>query len=405
MPRDTRIESSGSPLGNITAAHIWTAALLAMLAKLLLAAQTLGTNDVVFFRLYGMKIAEHGLVALYQSTPLFNHTPMTGLFSALLAGISGGDPRLFALLLRLPGIVADLVAVGALLRLRVRTGTPPGWALLLFALSPVSIMVTGFHGNMDPVLTALLTLAAVACVEERLAVSAGWLALACNVKVAPLLVTPVFFAWWLQRGRGWRFASIAGGLTLLGWAWPLIACPRAFLGNVLGYSGFWGFWGFTFWLYQSGLAAFHVVDFHHLPAAEAIVTQVLKFGIIAATLTIAWRTRRAETIFRPLAAVWLVFMVFAPGVVGQYLVWPAPFLLVAAPRAYALTTAACSAFLFIFYTALCKGLPWDFGVGDHTTNPVWMPWSNLAWGAFVGALFCWGARLAAAGNTPLGNRA
>lgn len=384
--------------GTMTPAHIWIAATLAALVKLILAAQTLGTNDVAFFRLYGTQIAEHGLIPLYQSVPLFNHTPLIGLFSALLARWTEGDPRLFALLLRLPGIAADLVAIGALLRLRSRTGTPPAWALMVFALSPVSIMVTGFHGNFDAVFTALLTLAAVASVEERLVPSACWFALACNVKVAPLLLAPIFFAWWLQRRRGWHFAAVAGTLTLLGWAWPLIACPHAFLKNVLGYSGFWGFWGISFWLYQSGVPAFHVVDFHHLPLAETLVTQGLKFSIIAATLFIGWRTRGAETIFRPLAAVWLVFMVFAPGVVGQYLVWPAPFLLVACARSYALTAAACSIFLFIFYTALCRGFPWDFGVGDHVTNPVWMPWSNLAWGAFVIALVWKGARLIAPGR-------
>lgn len=384
--------------GRITAAHVWTAALLATAIKLMLATQTLGTNDVVFFRHYGTQIGERGLIALYQSLPLFNHTPMIGLFNAWLAGVAGGDPRLFALMLRLPGIAADLLAVGALLRLRARTGTPPAWALLLFAASPVSVMVSGFHGNFDSVLAALLTLAAVASMEERWVASAGWFALACNVKVAPLLVAPVFFLWWLRRGKGWHFTALSAGLTLLGWAWPLVACPGAFLGNVLGYSGFWGFWGVTYWLFQSGLPAFHIVDFHHLPPAEATVTQALKFAIIAATLVIAWRTRHAETIFRPLAAVWLVFMVFAPGVVGQYFVWPAAFLLVAAPRAYALVTAACSVFLFIFYTALCHGLPWDFGVGDHTTNPVWMPWSNLAWAGFITALIWQGPRLFSTGD-------
>ena len=43
----------------------------------------------------------------------------------------------------------------SLLRWRSKLGNaPPWWTLILFAASPVSLMISGFHGNVDPVMVA-----------------------------------------------------------------------------------------------------------------------------------------------------------------------------------------------------------------------------------------------------------
>src|SRR5205823_6107900 len=64
----------------------------------------------------------------------------------------------FPFLLRLPGIIADLVIVLVVLQIAKTTKelSVPFWALILFALSPVSLMVSGFHGNTDTVMVMFL---------------------------------------------------------------------------------------------------------------------------------------------------------------------------------------------------------------------------------------------------------
>ncbi|HEX8310088.1 MAG TPA: hypothetical protein VF614_02150, partial [Chthoniobacteraceae bacterium] len=267
------------------------------------------------------------------------------------------------------------------------------WAMLLFAHSPVSFMVSGFHGNVDPILVCMLVLTTAACADGRLLASAVFYAVACNLKAPALLLGPAIFFFWIGRGAGTRFALAAGALTLLGWSYPLLACPQSFLRNVLGYSSYWGTWGITYWLWRSGLEQFEGIRHGNFTAAQAAVMQTLKWVIIAGTLFLSWWRRRVkgDQLFVTVAGVWLIFMALAPGGAAQYLVWPAPFLLLVSPRSYALVTAASTLHLGIFYTVLCGGLPWDYGIVRPDTDPnSWLLTSNLPWLAFT-AVLCWHA--------------
>ena len=131
-------------------------------------------------------------------------------------GASDGTVRNFALSLRVPGILADFLAVLVLMRLREKTGRPPLWALVLFALSPVSLMVSGYHGNVDPVMTLFLLVAAWMCIEQKPLLCGIALGIACQIKVAPLLVAPVFAAYWWPRKKFTGFALAASIVTLAG---------------------------------------------------------------------------------------------------------------------------------------------------------------------------------------------
>jgi hypothetical protein len=358
-------------------ALILFAALLALGVKLCIAALTVGTNDAESFYNFGRFIWEHGLLAQYRATLEFNHTPVTGWFCAVAYGVGGGLG--FNWFLRVPGIVADFVSVLVLLRWREGAGRPPWWALALFALSPVSVMVSGYHGNVDSVLTCLLLLAARECDRGRAAACGVWLGLACNVKVIPLLVAPVFFFFWFSRGRAKAFFLPASACVLAGWAVPLIALPKIFLGQVLGYSSNWGSWGIPYALRASGLSLFEPLGFTGLTAGQAVIMTALKAGIVALALWIAWRRRAmpAEALFSTVAFVWAVFFVLAPGVGAQYLVWIAPFLLVDSAFWYAVITLASGVFLGVFYQTISGGWPWYRGISTAELVHAWVAWSLL----------------------------
>ena len=355
------------------------AALLALVAKLYCAATTSGTNDADAFYNFGRFIWERGLLAQYRATPEFNHTPFTGWFCALAYGIGNGVA--FNWLLRLPGIVADFLAVRVLLDLRETSGRPPWWALGLFALSPVNFMVSGFHGNVDSVLAWLLLLAVRECMRGRVESCALVFALACQVKVIPLLLAPAFFFFWLAQGRGRSFFLVATGAILLGWLVPLVTIPEVFLHNVLGYNSNWGSWGVTYWLHATGWAPFAPVGFQGLTALQLAIMGALKAVIIGAALGLGWRRRGlpADALASTPCLIWAVFFVFAPGVGAQYLVWFAPLLVLHAPRWYAAITAASAAFLFVFYTTISRGLPWNRGLSTADVLPQWVAWTNLPW--------------------------
>jgi hypothetical protein len=93
-------------------------------------------------------------------------------------------------------------------------------------------------------------------------------------------------------------------------------------------------------------------------------------------------------IFTTLALAWVVFFVFAPGVCAQYLLWPAPFLLVYSRRWYLAVTAASSLFLFLFYHTLSHGMPWNIAISKNALTLLWSPWSNWPWAVLVACLAC-----------------
>ncbi len=388
---------------------ILLAALIALVAKLYCAGTTTGTNDVVFFYGFGKIINQHGIAYAYANYPIFNHTPLVGEYVAWLQRIEPGTQmkmEMLPFLLRLPGIIADFLAVLVLFRIRAITGRPPWWAIGVFVLSPVAFMVSGFHGNVDSVLALLLLVAAWLALENKSAWCGVALALAFSVKVAALLVGPVFFAWWWGR-RAWRpFLLSCAVVTLAGWFTGLIGAPRQFFGNVLGYQGYWGIWGLSWCLKQTGVETFQKVGFDQLTSAQMFVMGLCKWGIIAGVLAISWLRRKTDAsgLFTTLAWVWALFFVCATGVAPQYFVWLAPFLLVATPGWSAAVTCAASVFIFVFYNVTAHVRtdrvqiiggdpwtppwvkPWDLARSDNPHIALWGPWQTLPWMVLIGCL-------------------
>ena len=366
-------------------------ALVATTAKLYCAWTTIGTADIGRFREFGHTISDQGLTAMYRETPLFNHTPLVGTFAGFAYDLAEGRGRPFARIFRVPGIVADLLSVLVLLWLRRRTGRPAWWALALFAVSPISFMVSGFHGNVDPLVPLALLLACAACVGGEAALCGLCIGLACQVKIIPVLLAPVFFFHWLHREKA-RVFSVAAVVTgAVGWLLPLLAIPGVFLKNVLGYSSIWGVWGVTYLLRLTDATALRGIAFSTLTPAQAGIITALKVLVVADVLALAWCRRAAgpADLLTTLALAWLVFFVFAPGFGVQYLVWPAPFFLFLSARWSAVFTAAGSVALGAFYTICAGGVPWDKAFLVQQAAPQWTPWLLLPWAAFATALLAW----------------
>ena len=376
-------------------------ALVAMtLLKILWALNSAGSVDMVLFYNFGHGVEQYGLTEMYGMDEKFNHTPLTAGFAWLLYHIAGDDKMQFAFLLRLASIIADIAVVAALLRWRAKLGSlPPWWALIVFAASPVSLMVSGFHGNVDPIMVALLFLATVAAACERPALCGVFFGLAANVKIVPIIVSPVFFFFWIARPGAWRFLASSGSVMIAGWALPLIVCPKDYLHNVFGYGSTWGVWGLPYLLRMTGWEAVQKIDFKGLTATQNTLAAVLKFTAIGGIAAIGWLRRKVAPaeLAASLGMAWLVFFIFAPGVGVQYMVWAAPFLLLLSASGYAVVTAASTVFLFVFYHSTSSGRwPWFFAVPRGPETPLWSAWGVLAWLSFCGvfATLMWQRRRA-----------
>ena len=372
-------------------------ALIALMLKLVIAFNTVGTNDVVSFYGFAKALSQHGLEWTYRHSIPFNHPPLTAYY---LRGIYALTEQRwcqdlgihFPFLLRLPGIIADFLVILVLLRLTKSDLRIPTWALALFALSPVSLMVSGFHGNTDPVMVMFLVLASLFCLRGESVWCGLFLALSCQIKIIPLLLVPIFFFFWVSRRRAVSFSLPFVSVFLVLWAEPLLKFPAIFFKNVLSYGSFWGIWGITYWLRLTNLAVFRMETFFYdISPMESFVVTVLKLIIIAAVLIIAWRRRNLgeRALFDSVAYAWIVFFVFAPGICAQYMVWLAPFVLVLCPVFYGWLAASSSLFLFFFYNVNAGQFPW-YGVISDGRHGDWAPWSLWPWATLIlGMILFW----------------
>jgi len=366
---------------------------IVLIVKLLMAWNTFGTNDVVTFYLFGKSLTDHGLEWTYQNTILFNHPPLVAYYLRAIyslhhfpllqaSGIS------FPFLLRLPGIVADFVVI--LVLLQIKKNDPrlrlPTWALVVFALSPLSIMVSGYHGNTDSVMVMLLLLSIYFCTRNQPALAGLFFALSAQVKVIPLLFFPILLFFWVERQLLLRFVVPLAVVSAVLWSEPLLKFPLIFAKNVISYGSTWGIWGFSYLLRLTGRPEFSRVSFFGLGPWQIVVVTSCKLLIIVAVLTLAWRRRKMEgrAIWDSMACGWIIFFVFSPGVSTQYLVWLAPFILLLSPTFYTWLLGTSSIFAFVFYNTISNGLPWYKGVSTNALNKIWTPWSVLPWGVLIG---------------------
>jgi hypothetical protein len=404
----TQTPPPAAPAESRSTIGVLLALLIATVLKVLWASTSIGSVDAVLFYEFGAELHERGLAEEYRQQPMFNHTPLTATLLVRLYRATKPDetdvpasiprPRRTAMLadmhlrdftfaFRLLPIGADILVVLTLLRIR-RSGAVVPWPILgLFALSPVSLMISGFHGNLDSVMTAFLFLAAAASFLGRPIASALLLALACHIKVAPLAFAPLFFFHWLPRGKATVFTTTTVAGLLAGFAPVLFEAPAPFLRNVLGYGSYWGNWGFTLLLRWTGWEAVQELDFLRQTSAERAIMQVLKIVVLAGMAFIGWRRRALPSaeLFRTFACAWLWFFIFAPGVGVQYFVWIAPFLLLATTWGYVALTIAATIALSVFY---------------HTTSDGQFPWVlanprvHEHWAWAVTGLACWGVCVA-----------
>lgn len=380
------------------AALVISSILLAAALKIYCAATTIGTNDTGLFHTYGEALLGFGLQKTYETSQHFNHTPVLSALLMALCWLSDAFAWSFPLLLRLPGIAADVVTSLVLWRFALqypqgKISTP--W-VCLFALNPVSFMVSGYHGNFDSLIAMFVFLAAYACFRDRVDLCALFYALSVHVKIAPLILSPVFFFYWLGRGKGLRFFIITNGLLLAGWLWPLIQYPKIFIHNVFGYGSYWGIWGITYWLSWLPDPRLHFVSFYNLFPIQSEIMTALKAIVVLGILLVAWRRSRLaqDSIFETLSFCWAIFFVFAPGVLLHYLAWPACTMLAHARRWWLVLLGAATVFQFQCYTVINGGFPWNLGLFTAPLLPKWTAWSNVPWIAYIGylAAIAWGAR-------------
>ena len=368
--------------------------LAAFVVKAALAFFTYGSTDVLIYEADVIKLRRDGGAALYRDgiqtewcghpdqrpCPPFNHPPF--MIRALegwasLAEISGLPLRFW---LRVTCAVADvgsLVVLARLLRRRWREAQA-GVALLWFAASPIAILVSGFHGNTDPILVFFVLLAIVLIEEGRPAWLAGVaLGMAMDVKVLPVLLLPAVLLALDGSRRRIEFCVGAAATFLVGSMPLLLEAPELVVTRVFGYRSQSGSWGLS-------LLALLLGQNPHLAWLGETYARhgtLLSLGLVL--VASLWRRplHRPDALFTRAGLVMCLFVSVIPGFGVQYLVWLLPWVVGLGSGPTAAYYIAGTGFLFGYYSATAGAFPW------YLANSL----ERFAWSAKVLGLglICW----------------
>jgi hypothetical protein len=218
-------------------------------------------------------------------------------------------------------------------------------ARLLYALSPLAILVSAWHGQIEPI-AIMLGLSALLLARRQHALWAGIvLGLAVASKSWPVLFGPGVFRD-IPRSRWWQAAlgAVAVLAALLASSKLLLhGSVRRDVVTILGYRSLLGAWGWTGilrYLHLAGLgfAGPNVDALQHLGTLITAVTLV--------TVVIVFRRCSGPDLT---VALLLAFLAVTAGFGAQYLLWPAALLCASRrPAGYAYLFLA-SVYTGVFY--------------------------------------------------------
>ena len=271
----------------------------------------------------------------------------------------------FRFLIRLPACLADVGSAFLVFELLRRRGSlrRAFSAGLLIAANPVLFVVSGFHGNTDPVLVFFVLLSVWLLVERGLPAWAGLaMAAAFGVKLVAAIVVLVVLAAAFRRGRqtGVEFAVVCGAAVLASWLPAFVRQHDAMMRNVVGYEGgFPGTWGVTAVL--RGLGQFDTIDVYAGPVRYLVLA--------AAVLPAAWWAwRRPADLPAAVGLAMVTFLALSPAWAPQYLAWLPAVGVLLSPVLATVYSAAAAVSLIVLYTRWSQGFPWDFAHAGALTR-------------------------------------
>ena len=345
--------------------------------KLIFAATTSGTNDVSTFRAFAEAIRRTGPINIYgvripvPSHPgafiaPYNHPPLVGWMLVLFNRLTDlGVP--FRFLIRVPATLADIatsVLVFELVRGRrpLREATVAG---LMVASSPALVIISGYHGNTDPIFVMFALLSLYLLVNERSGVLAGLaFAAAISIKIVPIVALPVLLLVAARSSRRRLLAFLAGSGALLAVLWGPVVPHRwtAFEQNVLSYKGLnQTQWGVLELAHAVGLSNHWQAT---LRDGGRYPLLLLSAGV---PLLIAWRRPTASTSAFGLSLVGVLLL--STSTAARYVVWAVAAVFLINVWAGVIYNVAASVFLIKLYDRWNGDvLPWHW---DHARTGPW----------------------------------
>lgn len=297
---------------------------------------SLVSNDIIDVYNYGV-VAEvvdrNGLFALYAQTPgIYPYPPLWVGIELLSRSVHFQEFISFSFAVRLPIILADVgivAVVWVFLRSTFPTRPTQAWiGAILYALNPVSIIITCWHGQFDAIPVFFLALAML--LHQRL--HWRWSAIALSLGIAfksfPVLLLPSLALQLPTMSRRTIFAMIALVPVVLLLLPFLARDADAVVRELISYRG------------AALLGAMVPLRSVYVPltgqsfpvelTSQLITLSAYLFlGIYAFALFQMYRSNKPP-VFQA-TVIFLLFYTVYFGIAPQYLLWVLPFMIMATP--------------------------------------------------------------------------
>ena len=361
------------------------------IAKLRLAGTTAGTNDISHWSSFAASVHTLGPIGIYSTrfqVP-FNHPPLIGWLLLAVNAVSSHGPSA-SFLIRVPASVADVATALIVFELitRRRSLTEATVAGAVVAFSPVLFVISGFHGNTDPVFVMFALLSAYLVVRDRPFWAGVSAAIALSIKLVPVVALPVIAAALLRDRRRLTAATI-GFLAVLVPLWgPVIALQwTGFKRNVLDYEGLlpqesrWG-----------------IVDFARHAHIPGLVDLLVGPGRLAALAISAFLPaflvlKRRDAVALGVGLSLALFLLLTTNFGTQYLAWAAASVLLLDVWAGAAYNVTAGVLVVVTYTHWTNGFPWNQADAKQLTpfqeRLGWLTWTVLLTCVLLGLRRLW----------------
>lgn len=362
------------------------AGLAAFLAKLLLSLGTYGTQDVHTWMGFARGVSQRGPVGVYAidfgslNGTLYNHPPLVGYYLLALNQLAQWGMPL-QVTIRAISSAADVISgvlVFEILRRRTSLlgSTVSGLAV---AVSPVLFLISGYHGNTDPLCLMLVLLGCFLIIDTQMASLGGIaLALAIGIKLVPIVVLPVIAVYLVRHHRELLVRASAGFTVTIALTWgpAILGEWDALRRNVLGYGGGlldrpWGLVRFTDdigWSWASQMM---------IGPGRYVV--LLLCALIPAAMS--WRRQRLAMESAAMSLV--AFLILSPAFAVQYLAWVVAAAYLLDFWSATLYNVLGGLFLFQIYNHWNGGLPWVNLAKGQLFTPLEGALAALLWAVLV----------------------
>lgn len=286
-----------------------------------------GANFIDLYDYQAYPILKH--LNIYSAThKIFPYSPVSMFLPALCAILTDLLRIPFYMAIRLPGVIADVLIAISLYMVMWKKGQKNAflWGLF-YAVNPVSILITSFHGNIMalPVLfTFLAYVVLLFGIQNNYRLSALLLGLAIGLRGYPVLLLPLFIIklnlTFKKKIEYILYATVPITLSFIPF---LILDYQSVLREVFAYSGFIDY----------GIAAIlrSIISFkskmllYGLPNnLHILLVKYSKILFVITYLVLAYALRRKKMIISILAVFVAFYFIYA-GLSSQYFIWLLPF--------------------------------------------------------------------------------